>query len=102
MRILTIFLLIFLRCRKQSARCRFLAISLHINKFTPNRVGKGSHFVKKEAEFRRFSLLVRLVVLSLDLEIRLRMVADGAYIRRLLADDDVPTVSTLPNNIAVL
>jgi hypothetical protein len=74
----------------------------NINKFTPNRVGKGSHFVKKEAELIKFSLLVCLVVLCLNLEISLRMVADGAYIRSLLADDDVPTVSTLPNNIAVL
>ena len=44
----------------------------------------------------------RLVVLSLYLEVCLRVVADGAYVGSLLSDDDVSAVGTLPDDIAVL
>ena len=43
-----------------------------------------------------------LVVLSLNLEVGLRMVADRADVGSLLANDDVATVGTLPDDVAVL
>ena len=42
-----------------------------------------------------------LVVVLLYLEEALRMVADGAYGRSLLADNDVSAVAALPDAVAV-
>lgn len=42
------------------------------------------------------------IVLGLDLEVSLRMVAHGTYIGSLLAYDDMAAVGTLPDNVAVL
>jgi hypothetical protein len=46
--------------------------------------------------------LTILVVLCLYLEVRLRMIAHGANLGCLLANDDVAAVSALPDNVAVL
>jgi hypothetical protein len=46
--------------------------------------------------------LFRLVILGLDLEVSLWVVADRTYIGRLLADDDVSTVGALPDDITIL
>ena len=43
-----------------------------------------------------------LIVFCLDLEVRLWMVADGAYVGSLLANYDVTAVGTLPDNITIL
>lgn len=45
---------------------------------------------------------VLLIVLSLDLEEALCVVANRADFRSFLADDDVSAVSALPNAVAVL
>ena len=42
----------------------------------------------------------RLVVLGLDLEVALRVVAGGADLWCLLADDDMSAVGALPDDIA--
>ena len=47
-------------------------------------------------------IVIPLVILSLHLEIRLRMVANGTYFWSLFANDDVATVSTLPDDVAIL
>ena len=44
---------------------------------------------------------ILLIVLSVDLEEALRMVADGAYFRSILADHDVTTVAALPDALIV-
>ncbi len=38
------------------------------------------------------------IVLGLYLEVALRVVAGGAHLRRLFADDDVAAVGTLPDS----
>ena len=43
-----------------------------------------------------------LVILGLYLEVRLGMVANGTYLWGLLANNDMSTVGTLPNNVAIL
>jgi hypothetical protein len=42
------------------------------------------------------------IVFGLHLEVRLRMVANGAYLRGFLANDDMSAVGTLPDDVTVL
>ena len=48
------------------------------------------------------AFMIRLVILSFYLEVRLRMVANGTYIRSLLANNDVAAVAALPDDITIL
>ena len=41
------------------------------------------------------------IILWLDLEVALRMVAGGTYLGSLLANDDVAAVGALPNDIII-
>ena len=49
----------------------------------------------------REDLVHTLVVLGLKLEVALRVVADGANVRSLRADDNMSAVRALPNGISV-
>ena len=48
------------------------------------------------------SIRNRLVILCLDLEVSLRMVADGALLGRFLAYHDMTAVGALPDDIVIL
>ena len=48
-----------------------------------------------------YQLSIISIVLRLDLEVALRMVAGGANLGRLLADDDVAAVGALPDDVAL-
>jgi hypothetical protein len=44
---------------------------------------------------------IGLKIVGFDLEIGLRVIADGAYSRSFLANDDVTAVATLPNHFLI-